>query len=308
MGFIAISGFSAFEAEAQPVTPPPTTVAQPAPALVNTLMKLSWDSTLKETSPKPGQPTADFVFNVKNSSSEDIVIDHVQTSCGCTVAKLPSQPWTLTPGTNGQVNVTVNLAGKQGTFYKTVFVYATNGQKIDLNLKVNMPENPEMSRLRNQQLAMADHQSVFKGDCARCHVDPAKGLMGAPLYAKACGICHEAYPRDSKVTNLHAMAHPTNLDYWKQIIANGKTNTMMPGFSSTAGGPLTDDQIDSLVVYCYQNFTTAATSVKFPTQLTPTEPPPVPNSAARPPQAPFLSPARNPGVPLPPTVPSSIKH
>jgi mono/diheme cytochrome c family protein len=205
------------------------------------------------------------------------------------------------------VNVTVNLAGKQGTFYKTVFVYGTNGQKIDLNLKVNMPENPEMSRLRNQQLAMADHQSVFKGDCARCHVDPAKGLMGAPLYAKACGICHEAYPRDSKVTNLHAMSHPTNLDFWKQIIANGKQNTMMPGFSSAAGGPLTEGQIDSLVVYCYENFTTVATPGKLPGQITPTEPPPSP-ATALPPPVPSLYPARSPGVPLPPPLPSPIKN
>ena len=36
----------------------------------------------------------------------------VHPSCGCTTAELPPVPWTIPPGTNGQIKLTVNLQGK----------------------------------------------------------------------------------------------------------------------------------------------------------------------------------------------------
>src|SRR5258708_2434968 len=87
---------------------------------------LAWDAVLKEQETKAAQTSADFFFSVTNISASDVVIDRVQTSCGCTVAKLPSQPWILTPHADGKINVSVDLHGKSGTFFKTITVFSTN--------------------------------------------------------------------------------------------------------------------------------------------------------------------------------------
>ena len=223
-----------------------------------------------------GQATADFVFNVSNPTEKSVVIERVQTSCGCTVAKLPSQPWVSTPHTNGQINVTVNLAGKSGTIWKTITVYSTNNVQKVLSVKVNLPDNPEAMRLRNQAMmsASGDPQIIFKNaECAKCHVDKSRGLMGKALYKEACGICHEAEHRATMVPDLHALKQG-GYDYWKQIITYGKPKTMMPGFSVKAGGPLSDEQVESLAKVLTVAFTPeGSASTTTPANTSATTPP-----------------------------------
>ncbi len=245
LGLLALNGFGLNPrfgvASAQTVPPPGTTSREP----------LVWDALQKEANPAPGAPTADFVFGVTNVSDSEVIINSVRTSCGCTVAKLPSQPWILAPHTNGEIKVSVNLAGKFGTIYKTITVISTNAPKT-LTVKVNLPQAqspiaPAMVRSKNQQLAGADRQAVFKNaDCAKCHAAPTAAKMGAELYASACGICHEAALRATMVPNLHALNHPTFYAYWKHWIESGKPGTLMPAFANAQGGPLSGEQIESL--------------------------------------------------------------
>ena len=75
------------------------------------------DAANKQQVVQPGQDTAVFVFRVKNVSSEAITINQVRTSCGCTVASLPRKPWTVAPGTGGEIKLTVDLRGKSGSIY-----------------------------------------------------------------------------------------------------------------------------------------------------------------------------------------------
>src|SRR4051812_14917720 len=75
---------------------------------------LEFDATLKEYAAKAGEESCTFVFAVKNISKADIVINQVRTSCGCTVAKLPAQPWRLAPGAGGDIILIVDLKGKTG--------------------------------------------------------------------------------------------------------------------------------------------------------------------------------------------------
>jgi mono/diheme cytochrome c family protein len=224
---------------------------------------LAWDSLIKEQTPESGKPTADFVFKVTNISDAPVSIGRLQPSCGCTTAKLPTTPWVLAPHTNGEISVSVNLAGKSGAFTKTVTVYSTD-QKIMkvLTVKVTLPENVAMMRMRNNAIAAGDPQAIFKGDCAKCHVEPARGLMGKQLYTAACGICHEAKPRATMVPDLHALNHPTFYGYWHLIISDGKPHSMMPGFSTAKGGPLTDAQIDSLAKVLTQAFPSQPTPMQ----------------------------------------------
>jgi mono/diheme cytochrome c family protein len=100
------------------------------------------------------------------------------------------------------------------------------------------------------QLAVLDRQQVFKGQCASCHAAPTIGKTGQDLFVAACEICHDPKgPGESRagmVPDLHALKHPTDYDFWKSIITIGKPGTLMPAFGSVAGGPLTDEQVESL--------------------------------------------------------------
>jgi cytochrome c553 len=187
------------------------------------------------------------------------VIREVQTSCGCTVPKLPSKPWKLAAGESGEFQLNVDLRGKSGNLVKTATIQTLKGVK-NLMLQISIPVPPAAStdadtRARNMQLAAGDRQAIFKGDCMRCHVNPALGQMGQPLYAAACGVCHDAEHRGSMVPDLRALAHPTDRDFWKAMIVAGKPGTLMPGFSMDMGGPLNRAQIDSLADYLTREFT-----------------------------------------------------
>src|SRR6266545_6267532 len=125
------------------------------------------DADLKEYTARPGDTNAQFTFTLTNTSSNAVTINEVHTSCGCTVAKLPSQPWTLAPGTNGQIHVTVDLRGKRGKLTKLVYVNGVTGTKT-LTVKVDVPD-AQGERAKNIQIATANRQAVFKNDCAKCH-------------------------------------------------------------------------------------------------------------------------------------------
>jgi mono/diheme cytochrome c family protein len=111
------------------------------------------------------------------------------------------------------------------------------------------PPMTDADRAANQKLAIADRQAVFKGDCARCHVEPAKNLYGVQLYEKACGICHEAEHRATMVADLHKLPHETNAEFWRNWITHGKSDSLMPAFAVEEGGILNREQIESLVSY-----------------------------------------------------------
>lgn len=193
-----------------------------------------------------------FTFRLTNASPEEVIIENVKTSCGCTIAKMPSQPWPLKPGEDGELVINMDLRGKSGTLIKGVVVYTTAGQKA-LQVIAKLPSTPTNNRMGNRakniQMALADRQAVFRGACVACHVIPAQGKLGKPLYDAACGICHNAEHRASMVPDLTRLQHGTNAAYWKHWTENGKPGSLMPAFAQKHGGPLTVEQIESLVDY-----------------------------------------------------------
>ena len=221
---------------------------------------LVFDAFMKEFTAKPGDLTAEFEFAVTNTGPTDITINSVHASCGCTTPKLPELPWTLKPGTNGSFYATVDLRGKFGTFQKTISLETTEGMKLVM-LKCILPNNspgaPGMDpRTRNMQLANADRQIVFRADCAACHATPAAGKKGEELFTAACAICHEAEHRAALVADLHNLKQTPTEAYWDAWVRNGKVGTMMPAFAHDQGGPLSDEQITSLVSYMMTDFPT----------------------------------------------------
>jgi len=213
---------------------------------------LAWDAVVKTYEAKPGETEAKVFFSATNNSKSDVVVERVQTSCGCSIAEIPSQPWILKPHEDGKINVTVNLTGKFGALAKTITVYFSSGDPKLLSIKLVLPENSGMQRLRNQQSALLDRQKVFNdSECAHCHADPTRGKTGKELFTAACGICHDSDHRATMVPDLHALNHPTDKIYWKQWITAGKPGSLMPGFGAELGGPLDSKQIDSLVDYLW---------------------------------------------------------
>jgi mono/diheme cytochrome c family protein len=182
-----------------------------------------------------------------------VAILEVHPSCGCTTAQLPPLPWIIPPGANGQFGLTVNLAGRTGMQVKTVNVKTDKGFK-QLILKINIlppvvPTQSDADRAHALEMAKADRQTVFQGDCAICHVKPGTGKYGKPLYDAVCAICHESTTRASMVPDLHNIKTPTNVDFWQTWIAHGKAGSLMPAFSTADGGPLSEMQITSLAGY-----------------------------------------------------------
>jgi len=251
---------------------------------------LAFDALSKDFTAQPGEVKAAFFFSVTNVSKTNVVINWVRPSCGCTAAKLPPTPWMLAPGDGGTMEFDVDLRGKYGVLSKYVTVDTSHGQKM-LNIKVNIPAaavaaaNPaggEMdSRAKNIQLAAADRQVVFRGDCAKCHAEPVAGrTTGESIYQAACAICHDAPHRATMVPDLRATAKATGKDYWAFWITHGKAGTLMPAFAKNQGGPLTDAQIATLAEYMDANFPkVAAGAAALPTTLPAL---PLPPNPARP--------------------------
>jgi cytochrome c5 len=214
---------------------------------------LAWDEISKATDAAADQEQAHFTFSFTNISGGNVVVLNVHPSCGCTTAQLPTLPWTIASGTNGQIDLTVNIAGKIGTLFKTVNVSTDKGSKT-LMLRINIlpptvPMITEADRVRFMAASKVDRQAVFKNDCAQCHAIPANGKYGKALYDTACGICHEAEHRATMVPDLHAIKTPTGDAFWRTWIAHGKPGSLMPAFSHTEDGPLSDTQIASLAAY-----------------------------------------------------------
>jgi mono/diheme cytochrome c family protein len=278
---------------------------------------LAFDATLKECEATNGQPQAHFTFAVTNVSSSDVVITQVFTSCGCTVASLPSQPWRLTPNSGGVISATLNIFGNVGAVVKTLTIVSSAGNKT-LTIKVNVPapppQDPQMlARARNQEVAKADRQAVLRNDCARCHLAPAYGKTGRELYVAVCGVCHEAKQRATMVTDLRTANRANDPEIWRSFIEHGKVASFMPGFGQADGGPLDDRQVNSLLAYLasdYRHDVFTVASVSSMPQSPPrvaAPPPPtsrVVNRQLPPPRTPFVTPAARELLAKPPPSPT----
>ena len=97
--------------------------------------------------------------------------------------------------------------------------------------------------------------AILASGCGVPHGQPKKGsevlapnevLEFGTLYAENCAGCHGAEGRGGAAI---ALANPVYLaiaddDAIRKVIANGVRGTAMPAFAESAGGMLTDEQID----------------------------------------------------------------
>ena len=73
------------------------------------------------------------VFNFTNSGNKDLIIQNVQSSCGCTIPKKPEGP--ITPGESSEIIVKYDTK-RTGPFRKTITVTTNLEQNSIVALKI----------------------------------------------------------------------------------------------------------------------------------------------------------------------------
>jgi mono/diheme cytochrome c family protein len=244
LAWLAAAGWLAARQEPKADSPPA------GPTLV-------FDAETKERHASTEETNAQFTFYATNVWTNAIVIQEVYPSCHCMAAALPANPWILAPGAGGAITAQVELDGQeQVALIRTLTLVTSVGERV-LTMEVSATNPPrradmpltEAERAEAAAKAAADARAIFKGDCAACHADKARGLLGGELYAATCGVCHDSPKRPASVPGLRGLKPGADLDYWKGIIARGKPGTKMPAFAAAGGGPLTELQVESLAAY-----------------------------------------------------------
>jgi mono/diheme cytochrome c family protein len=226
-----------------------------AEGAASSLRLLEWDALEKSVTPPVGVSETVFEFKATNRGEQTVEVIEARPSCGCTTVDLPEAPWRLGAGASGTLRAKVDFRGKHGVFRKAVQVHTSAGSQT-LMLTVNIPEAGEAERRRNQELAAANRQAVFREDCARCHAAPAAGKRGQELFFAVCAVCHLAPLRASMVPDLAEAKERRDAGYWRKWIGEGKDGTLMPAFAEAKGGPLTGEQIESLVAFALETLPT----------------------------------------------------
>jgi len=95
---------------------------------------------------------------------------------------------------------------------------------------------------------------------------PSQVMGFAELYGQFCAGCHGTDGRLGAARPLNdavylALVPPDRL---RMIIAQGVPGTAMPGFAATAGGPLTEAQVDALIHEMLQRWSRPSPSPEVP--------------------------------------------
>ena len=69
-----------------------------------------------------------FDFTFKNIGSAPLLIQRVQTTCGCTSPEYTNEP--VLPGKEGKIKITYSTVGRIGTFDKDITVFTNVSDTI----------------------------------------------------------------------------------------------------------------------------------------------------------------------------------
>jgi mono/diheme cytochrome c family protein len=184
-------------------------------------------------------------FVVRNTGSAELRITEAKSTCGCTMVKVKESA--ITAGGSTTISVDIDTALKQGHVEREITVRSNDPAQPLVKLHITADvKNPHASLQGDIQA------KIFRGRCAICHVDEGVGKLGEDLYLADCAMCHGFKGEGGFAPGL------SNLDVSNaavakvvaKVIAEGSpTHRSMPGFSKAKGGPLSKEQIDSLVEY-----------------------------------------------------------
>ena len=223
-----------------------------APVLIDAYSppKLTTPSTTVDLGLIPMEEHVGATLPISNHGGKLLTIKKVSTSCGCTIAKLKTM--VLKAGASTTLHVEMDTRLKLGPIQKTIDIDSNDPIRPRFSIKLIGQVHPtEKQKTHSGMLKVADRLALFKGTCKTCHVDKGVGKTGQELCIADCGMCHGVDGKGGVAPSLLKLAwhKPETLAYVRGIIANGAAmNPAMPPFSKQAhGGPLSEDQIDSLV-------------------------------------------------------------
>jgi mono/diheme cytochrome c family protein len=110
-------------------------------------------------------------------------------------------------------------------------------------LKVRAEVKPDL----HQMSALDMSKSIFSKECQPCHVEKGIGKMGVELYQADCAMCHGSLDVRDHKRALNGPVLAKDMSDLRKTIALGNGRGTMPGFSAAAGGPLSEEQVDSIV-------------------------------------------------------------
>jgi len=145
----------------------------------------------------------------------------------------------LKPGEKGKIRVSVDIRGKLGTIYKTVQVRTNdpNAPQTTLAVRMSIKDPTHMKTYSASE--------IFSGSCKGCHVMQGKGKRGFDLFVADCMMCHSVGKIASSMRDLRTGPR----EHVEKTIREGLEKTSMPGWDVKHGGPLTEEEIISLVEF-----------------------------------------------------------
>lgn len=90
-----------------------------------------------------------YQFSFSNPGATPLLIQHVKTSCGCTVPVWPQKP--IKPGEKAEITIDYD-SSHPGRFHKTISVFYNGiNSPVTLSIKgsVRVPEEPDETKIKN---------------------------------------------------------------------------------------------------------------------------------------------------------------
>lgn len=185
-------------------------------------------------------------FKVTNFGAKPLKILETKSTCGCTVPEikksiLKSQETTI-------LKVKIDTSMKQNKVTKTLDVFSSDPVRpvVTLSMAMDIENHHKNLSSKGKSKILTDEK------CMTCHVYQGVGAFGKDLYDADCAMCHGLKGEGASGPNLliGGYKNPALVQSRRQTIACGsKNNNSMPGFEYTCNGPLSIEQVDSLVEY-----------------------------------------------------------
>ena len=184
--------------------------------------------------------TINVTYTDTNDSENDIIIQKTRTSCGCTIVSHTKEA--IKPQENYNIQASINTVYKTGKITKRIYVYfQSNKNPLEISVSGKVLPQPD-SHISKK------NSGIFSQTCSACHANPGQGRTGFQLYLADCAVCHGIFREGLSAPPLPINNVMKSTDeYIENIISNGSADQYMPAFSSENGGPLSNDQIKSLV-------------------------------------------------------------
>jgi len=185
-------------------------------------------------------------FTVKNIGAKPLQILETKSTCGCTVPEMKKNLLQSQESTTLKVKIDTSM--KQNKVTKTLDVLSTDPTRpvVTLSMKMDVENRHKNLSQKNKSKILTDEK------CMSCHVYLGVGTFGKDLYQADCAMCHGPSAEGASGPNLllGGYKNAALVASRRQVIACGSTvNNSMPGFEYTCGGPLSKEQIDSLIEY-----------------------------------------------------------